>query len=243
MVGSFAVTENRKNIVIRLKLFSFLFSAAKGGKFSLKSKHELERMEKEKEEKTKRISKKYHQQRSILDRDSTIQRYESFRNMPQPSEKYTQSWEPERNHDLDTTPVRDTSTENDIDSLYAKVDKKAKRNAHNENAVNDITSRNSENATNPANVIPTIEVTNSSEGNSSPKRSNLGPKMSLISEDLEYYVPEKPLEDDSTKLDDYVDEDEAEDGYTPLSAITSPMTSRSKELTVRIPKDKQSLGK
>ena len=99
----------------------------KSGKFQLKSTTEADRMEKEREENTKRLSKKYIQQRSILERESTIQRFKSFSNVPRPSKEHTQSWghDPDEvGKDLDYIPTKDVP--DDRDELYAKIDKSNK---------------------------------------------------------------------------------------------------------------------
>ena len=101
----------------------------KGGKFRLKSQTEAEEFEKAKEEHSKKISKKYAKQRSILERDITIERYKSISRVPRPSKKHTESWsfevDSQLDGDLDYIPTREQP--GDLDDLYAKVDKTGTR--------------------------------------------------------------------------------------------------------------------
>ncbi len=81
-------------------------------------------MERERQENTKKASKKYAQQRSILERETTIQRFKSFSNVPRPSKQHAESWghDPDNPDDeLDFIPTKEVPQK--IEEVYAQVDK------------------------------------------------------------------------------------------------------------------------
>eukprot|EP00794_Sanderia_malayensis_P005558 gene5558-6243_t len=201
----------------------------KGGKFQLKSKTEAEMLEKEREEQSRRLSKKYIQQRSILERESTLQRFQSFSNVPRPSREHTQSWShdpDDLNNDLDLIPTKDVSTTpaKDVDELYAKVDKSRPK-------------INMEAA-----EIPSIVIEQNERKSSKPR------SMSLIDEDIEYSVPdvmtEKPAESQPTDATNECNNNNDGDDDGDYSRVdTLPAAKKTtKSIAVPIRKDNMTLG-
>lgn len=187
----------------------------KGGKFRLKSKTEAELLEKEKEEQSKKLSKKYAKQRSILERDITIERYKSFSKVPRPSKEHTESWsfesEDQKDRDLDYIPTKEEAAIN-IEELYAKVDKSKKT---------------SLNGVFPEGNFPEKDIETKK---ATSERSTPG-----IAEDPEYAVPDVKKSDAKNDAGN-VDSDD----YTELDSIVK---TTSNEIEVDIEKQGKSLGK
>ena len=76
------------------------------------------------------LSKKYAKQRSILERETTIERYKSFSKVPRASKEHTEAWilelDEKNDSGLDYIPTKEGTTS--IDELYAKVDKRNRGN-------------------------------------------------------------------------------------------------------------------
>ncbi len=192
----------------------------KSGKFQLKSKSEAERLEKERNEHSKRVSKKYIQQRSILERESTIQRFKSFRNVPQPSRQHTESWscDPDNSEsDLDLIPTKDRSAE--LDGLYAKVDKSRPVVAKDGNVQEEIFE------------IPVIRKDD---------MTSVKHTMSDIEEGAEYTVQVGQKSNHSIKATVHSIEDEDSDDYTKLDFI--PVKKESEGIVVNVRKESKALG-
>ncbi|XP_065071593.1 PDZ domain-containing protein 7-like [Rhopilema esculentum] len=197
----------------------------KGGKFRLRSKQEAEEFEKEKEEHTKKISKKYAKQRSILERDITIQRYKSFSNVPRPSPEYTQSWDYEKDDtigkDLDYIPTKDSPS--NLEELYAKVDKSSRK------SLNDVVfSKQSEDSVDHANE----------------HQRGLERTMSDIVEDQEYAVLNlngKKMMDENDNQTATANDDDDDDDYTRISPILD-RKREIQEIRVAVPKLGKTLG-
>ena len=189
----------------------------------MKSQTEAELFEKAKEESAKKMSKKYSKQRSILERDMTIERYKSFSKVPRPSKEHTESWsfelDDQKNEDLDYIPTKGPAI--DVDELYAKVDK---------------SNRGSLNG-----VFPTMENENADD-NSDEKKQLLERAMSDIAEDQEYAVPDfnrNNVNGNKNIDDDNYDDDD--DDYTKVDSIIKNR-EKYREIRVNIEKQGKSLG-
>ena len=192
-------------------------------------------LEKEKQEKTKKISKKYAKQRSILERETTMQRYKSFSNVPRPSKEHTHSWhyDPDDaiDKDLDYIPTKDTPF--DPDELYSKVDKSQTR-----GKLDGVFTNGSG-----------MSVDHSVQSGKKTERA-----MSDIVEDQEYSVPDinRNGTSNGNVKNENDDEDDDDGDYTPIKPILDSMkkppeirleSSKPREITVAIPKEGKSLGK
>ena len=192
----------------------------RGGRFRLKSQTEAEEFQKAKEEHSKKISKKYAKQRSILERDITIERYKSISKVPRPSKKHTESWSFEVDNQLDgdSDYVPTKEQLGDLDDLYAKVDKSGIRGS----------------------ISAVFPITKGGEvqENGAGKNNVLERTMSDIIEDRDGTVPAISKNNVSDDIADDVDSDD----YTDLEAVLQSRNI-SQNIQVDIEKQGKTLGK
>jgi len=191
----------------------------RGGRFRLKSQTEAEEFQKAKEEHSKKISKKYAKQRSILERDITIERYKSISKVPRPSKMHTESWSFEVDNQLDgdSDYVPTKEQLGDLDDLYAKVDKSGTRGS----------------------ISAVFPITKGGEvqENGAGKNNVLERTMSDIIEDRDGTVPAISKNNVSDDIADDVDSDD----YTDLEAVLQSRNI-SQNIQVDIEKQGKTLG-